>query len=419
MSLFRQAVKAAITNGAPGALRDVRQEHLLEEEQGLFRFVFQHLQQHGSLPTEETLTRNEYPLVRADEPVSYYLAEMRRRYAYNLLKDPVPRLSQLMLQRDVEGIESLMRECISEIGSTLRPRSYSSLATALDMVLDDYEYAKTHPGLRGVTFGWATPDELTLGAMGGDFIVIAGRPSMGKSWLLEHCAYAAQMAGKSSIVISMEMPIIQMARRRIGRDTGINPNFIRGGKLSRWAEEKLYERIEALKRSAAPVHFLSGDASKEVSGIADMAAEYAPDIIYIDSAYLLSPTLRKQGGYASGWEELKDVIREIKALSLSINRPIVGTFQFNRNVKKRTTKRLDLGDIAGTDAIPQDASIVFGVREGMAPFEQRMRHVEMLKNREGEVRDFPVHFSFYPINFRETVYPTQDGQTIASSDWMI
>jgi replicative DNA helicase len=418
MSLARQLIKAALITNAPGAFRDIRREYLLPEEQPIVRFVEDHLRQHGQLPSEETLQENGFELMRAVEPVSYYSKEMRRRYAYNQVNEHFPLLTEAMRTGNVEEAERLLRETVRQIGGSLRPQSYAGIDDAVDAVLADYEYAKQNPGLRGVTFGWETADKMTLGAMPGDLVVFAGRPSVGKSWLQEHCGLAAQKAGHSSAVISMEMPILQLVRRRIGNYTGINPNLIRRGQLSNWAEKDLREAADELKHGFAPVHFMSGESVREVQAIADMVAEYLPDIIYIDAAYLLSPTLRHRGGYASKWEQIADMIQELKQLAMTINRPILVTVQFNRNVTKRSARRTDLSDVGGSDRIPQDASIVIGWVWGRPPFERIRRDAHMIKNREGEEKDFVTKFEFFPVNFDETTYPVEGEQIEGNVGWM-
>ena len=85
-----------------------------------------------------------------------------------------------------------------------------------------------------MTLGWPTLDAATNGAMGGELVVIAGRPGMGKTYALIEMAHAAWLSGKSILFASMEMGLMQIARRWMGRLLGVNPNFIRAGQVSDW-----------------------------------------------------------------------------------------------------------------------------------------------------------------------------------------
>ena len=118
------------------------------------------------------------------------------------------------------------------------------------------------------------------------------------------------------------------------------------------------------------------------------------------------------------------VIRELKQMAIRFDIPIVLSVQFNRNQKKRSNKALDLGDIAGSDSIPQDASIVLGVRQGQPPFQERQRVIEGMKNREGMDATFAINFGFDPVDMSETEFIEQtEGETQPAAPvdnaWMI
>ena len=109
----------------------------------------------------------------------------------------------------------------------------------------------------------------------------------------------------------------------------------------------------------------------------------------------------KANGYIAKWENISEVVAELKRLALRYNIPIVISVQFNRNVKNAQQKELDLGDVAGSDSIPQDATAVFGIRQGLPPYENSRRYVQTLKSRRGRAQDFSINFGFQPVNFRE------------------
>jgi replicative DNA helicase len=81
--------------------------------------------------------------------------------------------------------------------------------------------------------------------------------------------------------------------------------------------------------------------------------------------------------------------------------PVFITVQFNRNQKDNSKKAMDLSDIGGTDSIPQDASIVFGIRRAEEPHDKTRREIVMLKNREGDVTKATINFLFEPVNLDE------------------
>jgi replicative DNA helicase len=420
MSLVGKLIHAAIAAGAPTAFRDLRVEQVIEEELPLYNFVARHLRRYGSLPDLTTMAQqgHELPVIR--ESAHYYLDEIRNRHVFNAINERHRQLVESMRNRDGEEAMRVLREMISTANASAGGFRFSSMAEQVALVEQDHDFARENPGLRGCTLAWETLNHWTLGAMPGDLIVIAGRPSQGKSYALIEVAYQNWLQGRSSAFVSMEMTLLQIARRWVGRASGINPKLIQRGELSHWGEQQFRHTVDAVANSA-PVHFLAGDMEKGVEAIEQMVTELDPEIIFVDAAYLLVPSARKRG-YVSKWEQIADVIKELKQLAVRHNRPVVITVQLNRNVKSDSKKDLDAGDIAGSDSIPQDASILLGLRKGQAPHEKTQRIVDVIKNREGETGKFGINFQFTPMDFTECPLVTESepssGEEVAPPSWM-
>lgn len=110
------------------------------------------------------------------------------------------------------------------------------------------------------------------------------------------------------------------------------------------------------------------------------------------------------------------MVQELKKLSIRYDIPVVISVQFNRNQKSKSKNPLDLSDIAGTDSIPQDASIVMGVRSGPSPNETNQRIIEVMKNREGETPKFATAFSFSPVRMHEVPLIEEGEEGLAMDD---
>jgi replicative DNA helicase len=162
-----------------------------------------------------------------------------------------------------------------------------------------------------------------------------------------------------------------------------------------------------------------GDKSRSVSQLEALVLQYEPEAVYVDAAYLMSAEGKKRG-YVSRWESIAEIIGELKALAIRYNIPIFITVQFNRNQKNRAMKgEPDLGDIAGSDAIPQDASIVLGIQKAPAPFSETRRIMTLMKNREGNLCRFLYSYQFQPVNFSELPWEAMGGEEeSADTSWM-
>jgi len=401
MSCGKNFLRVVLDQRDGSYIRKITEDLFQEDEIEGYRWVRDHLDRYGALPTIEEAVEQGHVLPqprRASSP-NHYIDQLKKRYAYSKVNERHPRLVEAMRGRDTDSVISVLSEMLQEARRATGGVSYSTIADQYDSVVTEYDEAKFTVGLRGITSGWETLDLATNGLMGGDLVVIAGRPSMGKSWLIMKMAHAACTSGARIAFCSMEMSLKQIARRWLGLSTGINPNLIRSGEIGTYSEERMMLEIEA-QRHRHPIHLMAGDMAKSVAAVEGMVLEFQPTILFVDAAYLLTPS-GKKNGYISRWESITEVIHELKMISLRHDIPVVISVQFNRNQKSKSKTAFDLGDIAGSDAIPQDASVVLGVRSGPIPNESCQRVIEVMKNREGDTPIFATDFSFSPVRMNE------------------
>jgi replicative DNA helicase len=419
-------LRSVIANNSVSLFRGTADRTLfLDDELPAFDAVASHVTAYGKLPSLAALALAGVTFSQdatQQETPNYFSDQLRARASYNAINGRFPSLADALKTKNISTAVTVLREMLSEASSKTGANDYSSLQIEAQRVKADYQFAKMHPGLRGVTLRWPTLNEATNGAMGGDLIVVAGRPGMGKSWMMLEMALAAHYTGRTVAFASMEMSLMQISRRMLGAMTGINPNDIRAGNLSTWAEDDLTNKISELAEDT-PIHLFRGDMKKNVSGIEQMMDEFDPEILFVDAAYLLSPAARQKNGI-SRWESISEVVRELKQLALRKDKPIVISVQFNRNQKNKGKKddegvAPDLGDIAGSDSIPQDASVVLGVSSWKAPFADTRRVVHVMKNREGETPRIGINFRFSPVNFDEIPFDEEAPAPIADTSWML
>lgn len=417
MSLLNCLISAAHeTRSSSAILKDLRSCFILDDERAAYDFVVSHIRNHGVIPSPDTFQHAGFTWEEHQEPPSYYTDRIRKRYIFNVISGLHPTLANSMRDRDMEGAIAALRQMLAEVGAAGSSEAYTTLAAEAMNVIDEYESRRLQGGLAGITTGWDALDNMTGGMMGGDVIVLAGRPSMGKSWCLNEVGYKAWQAGHSVGAVSMEMGKKQFVRRWMGRHLGINPNFIRAGQLSPWTESALRSYpSDAL--SLPGVFVVSGDMEKHVEGLDSFMAEVMPDILMVDAAYLLTSEGKKRGGVAK-WEMIGEVIGQLKKIAIRYDRPVFITVQFNRNVKANDNKReMQLSDIGGSDVIPQDASIVLGARHGHPPYEKVRREICVLKNREGMLGDFEIKFTHTPPSMEQSVRTSEPDAVLSS--WMV
>lgn len=401
MSLGLQFIHSLIVNDSTVPLRNVRDEFFVKEEKEVYSLVRQHLKRHGVLPSLDTLEEAGYDPVRSTEPADYYADKLRQRYVYTIIRSQSDKIAKCMRAKDVAGAMSLIKEIATVGGHVLEPDSFSSLQIEGVELLNDYYRIKEsgEPDI-GILSGWASLDRMTMGFQNGDLIAIAARPNVGKTWILLYLAYMAWCSGKSVGILSMEMTKKQMVRRFISFITRANPRLLREGSLSTWAEEILRGAVRGLRRRP-PVWINSSDMKNRTTGLVEkMLAEHMPDIVFVDSAYRLSPQESRYN--MSTTDRNEQMVTELKQMAVHFDRPLVAVNQYNRSVKQRGQQHAaDLGTAKGTDAWEQDSSIFLGVRMGAAPFESSSRIIDVTKNRDGEIGTLKINFSFDPVDFSE------------------
>jgi replicative DNA helicase len=412
MSHGLSLLDAIIRNGSRRAFRDLREDLFLADEQPAYRFVMGYLRKYGNLPTQEVLAEHRIRLVTSTAPAAYYLDRVRDRAVYNAIASRWQDLQRSMAAQDASRMMEVLNAMRVEASQAESVIDIMGIDRAARDVLEDYEQARAQgTDLRGITLGWQPLNALTAGAVPGDVISFVARPGLGKSWTIAFLAVQAWLSGASVGLISMEMTMLQMVRRLIGLMSGINPNLIRRGQLSRDAEEVVQQTISDIpgRHQQNPFHIMAGNLKKTTADADRMVQEFEPDILYIDAGYLISPE-RKSNRNASRWEKLYDVGEEVKDIALRRNIPIVQSLQLNRTAKR--TGEFDLDQIAGGDVVGQISSIVVAIQEGNeSGREATTRKYIVGKNRDGETGDFTTNFLFDPVNF-DWLPPASSSSTL-------
>ena len=214
-------------------------------------------------------------------------------------------------------------------------------------------------GLSGVPSGFDKLDKLTSGWQPSDLIIIAARPSMGKTALT--LSMARNIAVNSNIPVvffSLEMSAVQLMTRLISSETGLSSEKLRTGKLEKHEWQQLTAKIKSLEK--APL-FIDDTAALSISDLRARArrlvSQYEIKIIIIDYLQLMTSGGKQSGGNRE--QEVSTISRNLKALAKELNIPVIALSQLSRAVETRGgIKRPFLSDLRDSGAIEQDADIV-------------------------------------------------------------
>lgn len=268
-------------------------------------------------------------------------------------------------QVDVEELLDNAQKVIFEISENkLRPAFYP-VGTILKDTIKNIEllYEKKEH-VTGVPTGFIDLDEMTAGFQGGDLIIVAGRPSMGKTaFALNIGQNAAIHAGKPYpvAIFSLEMSKESLVTRLLCSEARIDAGRLRTGHLieSDW---------EKLARGAGKLHeakiFIDDTPAISVlemrAKCRRMKAEHDIGMIIVDYLQLM----RGGANPESRQQEISEISRSLKALAKELNVPVVALSQLNRGLESRTDKRPMMSDLRESGAIEQDADVIMFVYRG-------------------------------------------------------
>ena len=211
----------------------------------------------------------------------------------------------------------------------------------------------------GIASGFTDLDKMTSGLQPGDLIIIAGRPSMGKTSLALNIAENVAIEKKLPVgVFSMEMASSQLTTRLIGSVGKVDQHKMRTGQLDDDDWEKLTDALGHLNE--APIHIDEGSAlnSFEVRARARRLQRQAGQLglIVIDYIQLMAAPGGKQSENRA--TEISEISRSLKALAKELNVPVVALSQLNRSLEQRPDKRPVMSDLRESGAIEQDADVI-------------------------------------------------------------
>ena len=226
-------------------------------------------------------------------------------------------------------------------------------------VLEKIEAAsKSNSTVTGIPTGFTDLDYKTSGLQNSDFILIAARPSMGKTaFVLNIAQYMAFKKDKAVAIFSLEMSREQLMNRLLSMESKVDSQHLRTGNLKDDEWSKLIESAGMIGESRLMIDDTPGISIGEMrSKCRKYKLEYGLDIIIIDYLQLMSGSGKSSS--ESRQQEISDISRSLKALARELNVPVVALSQLSRAVEQRTDHRPMLSDLRESGAIEQDADVV-------------------------------------------------------------
>ncbi len=334
-----------------------------------------------------------------------YAAIVREK---SLLRDLI-RISTEIVGQSYEGkedVDSLLDQAEQQIFQLSERRMQGTAVQIRSILKETFEYIerlyerKEH--VTGLPTGFQKLDQMTSGLQPSDFVLVAGRPSMGKTALALNIAkYAGIELKKCVLVLSLEMSREQVVQRLLCAEARVDSHRVRTGYL----EPRDWPRLtNAAGRLAEAPIFIDDTAGLTVlearAKARRMKAEHGLDLVLIDYIQLM----RGRGSVENRQQEISEISRALKAMSKELRVPVVGLSQLSRAVETRPTRehRPQLSDLRESGALEQDADLIiflyrperYKEQSELSPEQQNLAEVIVGKQRNGPTGT--VHLTFIP-----------------------
>ena len=359
--------------------------------------------------------------------IEFYIKVLKQKFiqrelitaSYDILKASyddginVDDLIDMSQTKVYNAVQNNVKKDVEEIGSVI------------NKAISDIEKMQEQTGLSGVPSGIATLDSITLGWQPSDLIILAARPSVGKT------AFALNVARNAAVdfnipvaVFSLEMPSIQLAKRMMVSETGFSAEKIKGGKK---LEDHEWTEMESRLRnlSKAPL-YIDDTPSLPVmefrSKVKRLVKQKGVKLVVVDYLQLMQGPAELRGMRE---QEVAAISRTLKATAKEMEVPIIALSQLSRQAVQRgqtSNGRPQLNDLRESGSIEQDADMVLFIHRADYqnlgdPSDKGKTTLIIAKHRNGEIGDVDLYFRSEMVRFedaKEASPMSLDGNTYPS-----
>lgn len=256
--------------------------------------------------------------------------------------------------------EDILEDTEKKVFELVKNRNESGFTPIDNVVLEALERisaaAKNRGAITGIPTGFKDLDFMLSGLQPSDFVLIAARPSMGKTaFVLNIANHIAVKEGITTVVFSLEMANVQLINRMLSLQSGVDADKLRKGRLEGSDWGKLIEGADEIAKSHLIIDDTPGISIGELrSKCRKLKLERNLGLVIIDYLQLMTGS----GKVDSRQQEISDISRSLKALAREIEAPVVALSQLSRAVEQRPDHRPMLSDLRESGAIEQDADVV-------------------------------------------------------------
>lgn len=300
--------------------------------------------------------------IPSSESINVYVKIIYEKYvAREIIEKATSILNKSYTQDDIQGLIEYAEKEIFKISKLTRSEDFLNwnelLSNTYNKIIELANSEKKR--LTGLSTGFSYLDNLTSGFQRSDLIILAARPSVGKTALglnfAKNIAKATVNNNAHVAIFSLEMAAEQLLHRLIASESTVSISKIKNGDLNKEEQELISFGVDNLEKMNIYIDETPGISIGELkSKSRKLKIEKGLDFILIDYLQLITTTFKRDNRQ----QEVSEISRELKSLAKELNIPIVALSQLSRTVEQRADKKPMMSDIRESGAIEQDADII-------------------------------------------------------------
>ncbi len=307
-------------------------------------------------------------------------------------------------EQHINEVIDQAEQVIFEVANKRSSRSFVQLDLWLKKTFTHLSEIKSHSaGITGLPTGFKRLDTMTSGLQRGDLIILAARPSMGKTALALNVALKSALEGFSVAVFSLEMPAEQLIVRILSAEASIAHQKIRNATIS---SDEWLNLTNAAVKLADLKFFIDDSAGLSILDVRTRArkikAEHNIDLFIVDYVQLLHSTKKHENRH----QEVSEISRALKNLAKELNVPILALSQLSRAVEGRVDKRPMMSDLRESGALEQDADVIMFLYRDIV-YNPETENPQLAELIIGKQRNGPTGTLF--LNFERELTTFVDG----------
>ena len=394
----------------------IKLEFFKGEDKSAFKYILDQVQATGATPSIRAF-KNRFPNYELDcyqdgtvgneEVLLHWITEMRNKVKFDAIADMMEKTSKLLDNQDnTEEAYDLIKKQIAEIESEI------VLTTAVSILnvenrKEAYLRKKNNHGMIGIPTGFEKFDYLTKGLAESTLTTVIAQTGVGKSWFQVLIGAHCMLEGFKVLQLITEMPEETMRDRYeailCAKAYGnFNYSNFKSGALSPQQEKNYFDLIDKDIPSYDENSLILDIATSPI-GVSALVDKYTPDIVFIDSAYLMEDDQKAR----DDWLRVAHITRDLKKIAKRCKIPILINSQANNSTSRKTGP--ELGSISYSQSIGMDSDIVIAMYRDQAMISDNEMGIKILKQREGILGKIILNWDFTKMDFSD-IYSEEENQ---------